>query len=480
MIKKLTQFSGSVLLMWGLAACQSTQIDLSSTITLPEQFTHAQGNANIAQWWQNWHDPVLNQLVEQSLQNSPDIHIALSKLNEARAQAHLARADLGVKVGLNSSIGHTRGSVDNPIDGTTRHALAHLPQTGDLTHDVFDVNSGSLLGGVSASWEPDVFGAKRSDADAARAVALGAQAQLAGAHLLTASRVAEHYFQARAIEAQRVTIQQSIVELEKLRRYTQGRFRAGHVTQYEVNEVQATLSAVQTKQATLQAQYQANVRAIAVLLGVVPQDFRLPESTVDVLAHPAAMPAGGLPSDLLSRRPDLRARAAAVQAYAAKLASAKADLYPRFTIHFLGQGLRLGVTGDDALSAWGGLVGAGISVPLWTNGRIQANIQVADARLQTALLEYDRALLQALADVDNAYQGAQEIEQQNRLLQQTHTKYIQRANDAQKLFHYGDKTLDAVIRARLAQHEAAELLIRGQLARNQQLLNIYKALGGGW
>lgn len=479
-MNKLTRFSSSMMLAIALAACQSTQIDTSSQITLPKQFPYAQGSAQIANWWNNWHDSVLNELIEQGLQTSPDILIALSKLNEASAQARLAKADLGTKVQLNGRAGYTRGNVDNPIDSRLRHVLSHMPHTGALSSDSIDLNGGTLLSGVGVSWEPDIFGAKRSDADAAKAVALAESERLAGARLLIASRLAEYYFQARAIQAQQRIVSQSISELKKLLRYTQERFRAGHVTQYEVEQVKSELTAMQARQTILPAQYQANVRAIAVLVGKVPQDFRLPESATDVLAHSAAAPAGLLPSELLWRRPDLRAKAAVVQAYAAKLASAKADLYPRFSIQFLGQGLRMGLTGEDALNGWGGLITAGISVPLFTNGRIEANIQAADARLQTALLEYDRALLQALAEVDNAYQTTQQMAQQNQLKQQNYMQHVRRANNAQKLFRYGNKTLDTVIQARLSQYEIAADLVLGQLAYNLQMLNIYKALGGGW
>lgn len=463
------KFSGSLLAILTLAACQSTQINTASQIVLPEQFTHiSHSQASLAQWWQNWHDPVLNQLIEQSLHGNHDIHIAQSRLNEAQAQARLAKADLGANVALNANTAYARGKLDNPLNA--------LPQTDNT----LNVKGGNVSGGLMASWEPDFFGAKRSDADAAQAATLGAAEQLNGARLLTTATLAEHYFQARALQAQQNHAQATLQALRDMVRYTQGRFQAGHATQYDVHEAQAALSAMQAKVSTLPLQYDVHVRAIAVLLGEVPQNFRLPESIVDVLEKPADLPAGVLPSELLLRRPDLRGKAAAVQAHAAKLASAKADLYPRFGIHFLGQGLRIGLTGENALNAWGGLIGAEIKVPLFTNGRIQANIAAADARLQTALLEYDRTLLQALSDVDNAYQAAKTVEQQKNLLQQAHRQYGKMARDAEKLYRYGNQTLDKAIRAKLGELESAQNLTQAQLAHAQSVLAVYKALGGGW
>ena len=212
----------------------------------------------------------------------------------------------------------------------------------------------------------------------------------------------------------------------------------------------------------------------------MPQHFRLPDSPADILSAQPEAPSGQTPQGLIERRPDLRARAAEVRAYAAKLAGAKADLLPRFTIQFLGQGGRLELEGDRSLHGWNSLFKIGISVPLFTNGRIKANIDAADARLKTALLNYDRTLLTALGEVDSAYQSQTALTRQSKLLQQSLQQAQSRADGAQKLFRYGSLTLDEALRARLDEQEARERLIRSQLARAQATVNLYKALGGGW
>ncbi len=337
-----------------------------------------------------------------------------------------------------------------------------------------------FTGALSASWEADIFGRKRSDADAAKAAALGVQEQYYGAQMLLAADIAEHYFQARAMQAQQRATAQSIAALERLARYVDGRFRAGHVTAYEKGEVQSRLSAMRGKQSTERAQEERHIRAIAVLIGQPPQTFRLADSTADVLAHPPAAPQGETPQSMIERRPDLRARAAQIQARAAQVASAKADLLPRFSINFLGQGGRIELSGDESLKGWSNLFSVGISVPLFTNGRIRANIAAADARLQTALLEYDRALLQALADTDNAYQFQAVLARQNALLQAAQRQTAKQAEDAQKLFRYGNKTLDNALTAQIADAQAQEQLTQSRLARAQALVGLYKALGGGW
>ena len=474
----------SVITVCILAACQSTTVPLDSQIDVPQQFSQAEaarGSAEIGRWWQNWHDPVLSGLIEQGLQQSHDVRIAVSRLNEARATGRMARADLGPQAGLSGSAGVMRGEVDNPLSNDARAVLGQFPQTADLADSSQSIKGNSLMGGVSASWEPDIFGQKRSDADAAAYAALGVQEQLYGAQMLVAGDIAEQYFQARAAQKQLQTAQQGIATMQRMAQYVQGRFKAGQVTRYEVDDVQSKLSALRAKQSTIQAQYDAAVRSIAVLTGQTPQSFSLPASSADVLALQPAAPAGQTPQGMLERRPDIRAHAAQVNAYAAKFASAKADLLPRFTINFMGQGGRIEIGSDSpALKGWGSLLSVGIQMPIFTNGRIKANIAAADARLQTALLQYDQTLLKALGEVDSAYQAQMALARQNGLLKQAHNQAAKQATDAQKLFRYGNKTLDEALRAQLSEQEMADNLTQSQLARAQMTVNLYKALGGGW
>ena len=175
--------------------------------------------------------------------------------------------------------------------------------------------------------------------------------------------------------------------------------------------------------------------------------------------------------------PYLRARAAEINARAAQVASAKADLYPRLTLNFLGQGM-LNIDSHDTQKGLLDLLGASLQVPLFTNGRV--NIQAADARLQTALLQYDQTLLQALADVDNAYQASDALATQPRLLAQARIEAEKQATDAEKLYRYGNKTLAEALTARLNAVQTEEALIQNRLAHAQMLTALYKALGGGW
>ncbi|MDO4228039.1 efflux transporter outer membrane subunit [Neisseria sp.] len=465
-----------------LAACAGTDVPLNSQIPVPPAFDQAQaaqGSADIAQWWRQWNDPVLSGLIEQGLRQSHDIRIAESRLNEAHAVSRAAEADKGPAVGLNADAARLDARVSNPLSSETRATIGQIPQAAALNSDRYRLKGSSLTGGLTASWEPDIFGKKRSDADAARYAALGAQEQVYGAQMLIAADIADNYFKARAAQARQQTAGRTTATLQRMVRYVEGRFKAGQLTAYEVNQARSQLSAAQARESTLAAEYAAYVRSIAVLVGQTPQGFSLPEGRKDILANQPAAPAGQTPQGLLERRPDLRARAAEVNAHAAKLASAKADLLPRFSIEFLGQG-SISIDGSADLKGWGSLLRAGIQVPLFTNGRIQANIAAADARLQTALLQYDQTLLKALGDVDSAYQTHTALSRQNQLLATAQRQAAKQAADTEKLFKYGHKTLDEALRAQLNEQEMQDNLTQSRLARAQTLTGLYKALGGGW
>ncbi|HHW7569421.1 TPA: efflux transporter outer membrane subunit [Mannheimia haemolytica] len=448
-----------------LTACSTINVDTQSSVEVPLEFDQTQaakGSSEIQQWWKNWHDPQLTALIERGLANSLDIQLAKARLAEAQANSEYTEADKGINVGANGTVGG--GMLDMNTD-------VYNPKRLDVAN---------AQAGISASWEPDFFGKKRSDADAAKAGALGQQEQVYGAQLLVSSSIAENYFKIYAIDQQQAIIGKNVAILNELQRYIQGRFNAGQATAYELSEIAAQITALKAQQSTLQSQADALQRNIAVLIGVVPQGFKIARQG-NPLAKIPDSPSGQMPSTVIERRPDIRANARRVEAMAAKLASAKADLYPRFDIQFLGQGGYVKINNDlSPISALSNLVSVGVKLPIFTNGRIQANIDAADARLQAAMIEYDNSLLTALGEVDSAYQHQSGLVKQSGLLQTALKQAQKQANDAQKLFQFGEKTLDVAIRARTSVLNYQQQLVQSQLSQALNLINLYKALGGGW
>ena len=126
------------------------------------------------------------------------------------------------------------------------------------------------------------------------------------------------------------------------------------------------------------------------------------------------------------------------------------------------------------------LVSVGVQLPICTAGRIQANIDSKDAKLRAALLEYDHSVLSALADVDSAYHAQYLLRQQADQLQEANNRSRRQVTAATKLFEHGEATLDRVLESRLQLNELQTQLLELNLAKSQAMLDLYKALGGGW
>ncbi|MGC6407226.1 TolC family protein [Bisgaard Taxon 45] len=455
----MTFFLSSLLL-----GCQHTTVELQSKIKLPENYQHvglAKGPSIVQNWWESWQDPQLRRLIQQGLAQNHSLAIAKSKIQEAQAIAKIAQS-------------------------TRFPTIAALANTGKSHLDIeqLDITPSAVLGGIRVAWEPDIFGQKSSEADAAQAAVLGAQQQFYGAQMLVASEIAHYYLQALHSKKQQMLLQRTQTALKTLQHYIEERFNAGQVSAYERNEIRIKRQSLAAKQAILAAQFTAAENAIAVLIGDTPQQVKLDVGDMqkrDILTHLPSPPSGIQPSDLLNQRPDIQAQSANVKAQAAKLASAKADLLPRFTLNFLWQTGQIKLDADlPTLQAWQHFISAGIQLPIFTAGRIQANIQAADQRLQQALLHYDRTLLQALAEVETHYQQQFSLTQQARLLKQASMTQQRQVRDTQKLFQYGDYTFDRVLQARLDALDLEEKRLENQLACAMNLVLLYKAIGLGW
>ncbi len=235
----------------------------------------------------------------------------------------------------------------------------------------------------------------------------------------------------------------------------------------------------------MDAQFAAYQRSLAVLTGQIPQGFRLPKKQLqqaNLLSQLPKPPNGEQPKNLLNKRPDLMAAAAKVQSKAAALASAKADFLPRFNLRFLWQTGRLELSSQllPDLNGWSSLASFGIHLPVFTAGKIQANVDAKDAALKTALLEYEQAILQALAEVDNRYQLQYALSRQTDALANTVRQSQRRQTSAQKLFTYGDKTLDSVLEVKLKTLQYQQKLLQSRLANALNLIALYKSIGSGW
>lgn len=445
---------------------------------------------DLGRWWRLWGDARMNALIERALAASPDIRAAQANLQAARALADVAESALYPTAVAAAAAGAGTADWRNASAWRTLAPpySAALPSSADAR---------GLAAGVGAVWEADVFGARRADASAARAAAAIAQERLHGAHMLVAAEVASNWREALAL-AQRLSIlDAATATAAQLHGYAQARLAAGQARAADVAAAQARLAGLQAARPALQALLLTRRQRLAALCGQPPgqPDAALAALLPDVPDAPAAAseaaappepsappapPSGQLPSSVLARRPDVRARQQAVQARAAQLKSLKAELLPSFGIVFLGNEGRLDFSGLPRASGAGGLIGLRVSLPLFTAGRLQAQARAGDARLHAAVAEYDRAVLDALQEVEAAYAARAALDARVESLRAARQNAARRASGLQALYQAGERQRDAPLQARLELAEADDALAQARMQQASASIRLYQALGGGW
>ena len=445
---------------------------------------------DLGRWWRLWGDARMNALIERALAASPDIRAAQANLQAARALADVAESALYPTAVAAAAAG--AGTADWRNASAWRALAppysAALPSSADAR---------GLAAGVGAVWEADVFGARRADASAAQAAAAIAQERLHGAHMLVAAEVASNWREALAL-AQRLSIlDAATAAAAQLHGYAQARLAAGQARAADVAAAQARLAGLQAARPALQALLLTRRQRLAALCGQPPgqPDAALAALLPDVPDAPAAAfeaaappepsappapPSGQLPSSVLARRPDVRARQQAVQARAAQLKSLKAELLPSVGIVFLGNEGRLDFSGLPRASGAGGLIGLRVSLPLFTAGRLQAQARAGDARLHAAVAEYDRAVLDALQEVEAAYAARAALDARVESLRAARQSAARRASGLQALYQAGERQRDAPLQARLELAEADDALAQARMQQASASIRLYQALGGGW
>ncbi|QID17906.1 efflux transporter outer membrane subunit [Nitrogeniibacter mangrovi] len=407
------------------------------------------------QWWKVFDDPVLDALEARAIERNNEIRIATARLAQARALVRATEADRAPQLGVDASVVRQGGT------------LARASGTDGTLGRV----------GATLAYEVDLFGRL---AEASRAASLDADAQAAllqDARLLIQSNVAQSYLALRAVDAERALVRQSVDAYRDTLALTQRRYDAGDVGELEVARVQTELAANESQALALDRQRTALEHALAVLMGDATANFSLIEE--DWRSDLPVIPAG-VPSTVLTRRPDVAAAQRAMLAAQARVGVAKAAWFPSFSLTANG-----GYASPDledvfkwSARSWG--IGALLSLPIFDGGRRDAAIENAAAQLDIALGTYRERVLVAFKDVDDQLAALRLLAAQA----EAQARAVAAAKRATTLsdYRYRDglvsqlDVLDAR-RSELANRRAA---LQVRAARFQATVALIRAIGGGW
>jgi efflux transporter, outer membrane factor (OMF) lipoprotein, NodT family len=451
-----------------LAACSGFKsVDKApqqAQLNLPEQFNLVAGvhsQQPVAAWWAQLQDETLKQLVGDALARNHDIRIAQASLAEARA---LLR---------NSQLNHlptVQAKVAGQREKTSEDLLAPNAETISETFQA----------GFDASWEADLFGRVRNQVRLSKAQLAAREADLRAAHVSVAAEVAATYINLRGQQyLLQVAEDSARIQGESLA-LTQRFAEVGRGDELDSARAEAQLELTRAAIPSLQAHIDLSINRLAVLSGEAPETLQARLATPQPLPSLPTTLAVGDPVSLLQRRPDIQAAEQALKGAVAEYNVRVADLYPRISLdgslgYLSTDWSRLGEEPTETF-----VFAPTIRWAAFDLGRVQAQINAADARAQARLAQFEQSVQRALEETDNALQNFSREEERRATLQQAARASSQAARFARQKFEIGSGDFYSVLDA-----ERSQLDINAQLAQSetQLLLNliaIYKALGGGW
>jgi NodT family efflux transporter outer membrane factor (OMF) lipoprotein len=427
--------------------------------------------AELPQWWWILHDRELNSLVSRARKSNLNLAVALDRLQEART---------GVTIAVNQGlpvVGATGGGGVGTGSDETKGRVSQALRSAENAQDLKSINE---AGGLDANWELDLLGKIRREIEAQTADATALKDAHDWALVTVSADVTRLYLDMRAQQRQLAVLGQNIDAARGNVDLTQGRLNRGLTNAIDVSLAKRQLATLQADLAPLAAQIDASRHAIAVLLGLFPEDLS------KELARPGAMPAlptrmpVGQPIDLLQRRPDIREAERRLAAANARIGVATADLFP--TVVLSGAvGAQSGIRSSSAVPiTWIGSFGPSVYLPLLDFGALDAQIEIADLQTHEALVAYKQAILVAVRQVDDASTAYRAQLERLKSLDRALIAAREATQIATQRYDRGLTDFLNVLDAQRQQFdlEASHVATR-QLAADD-LVAFYKALGGGW
>lgn len=458
---RLTFLAASLL----LAACSSPAPRLDSGVQPPSAWLSADTPGALQsnrQWWTQFGSPELERLVEQARLGSYDLAAAVARVRQAEASATIAGAPLlpELKAGLNANR-------QKLIHGKGYSQLDVSPENRSL--DYYDAE-------LSASYEVDFWGGKRAARDSAVFGVQASEFDRATVELTLLSGVANSYTQALALREQARIAELNLKNAQNVLQLVQTRFDAGSATALELAQQKSLVAEQQRRLPLVQQQAREALISLAALLGQPVQALPLPEQSFAQLHWPDI--ASGVPSDLLSRRPDIASAEAKLAAAQADVTVARAAMLPKITLTAsLGSGADLAA---DLLRTTFYNLSSGLTAPIFNNGRLSAERDKAKARQDELLETYRGAIINGFADVEKALSSIRGLDEQ-RQWQSEELNQAQTAFDiAQSRYQAGAEDLLTVLQTQRTLYAAQDLNVQLRLSRLQASIALYKALGGGW
>jgi NodT family efflux transporter outer membrane factor (OMF) lipoprotein len=434
-------------------------------------------------WWAAFGDPTLTGLVNRALAGNLEVEAAAARIRQAREQERIVGAARLPSLNASAQAGYTRLSENAFPPGLT--ALGGLPAgAGGPASPLIGLPGSDFATyqlGFDASWELDLFGARRRASEAATARTEAAVWSGRDAQVMVAAETANTYLQHQALQRRLAVADESLAAQRDLLDFLKAQAGAGLVTSLDVRRQERDLAELEAQRQGLAAERDARLHALSVLLGEPPRALaeRLSGPATQPPRPPPQVPAG-LPSDLLLRRPDLRAAERRLAAATADTGEAVADLYPRISLTGAAQLVSTELASLLASESGQANAAGRIALPLFDGGRRRATVRLRQAQADEALIAYRSQVLGALKGVEDALTRLDADRRRLDRLRASEAAARDAADTTLVRYRNGLVAFTDVLEARRAWLGAQDAVAQAEAAAAQDVVALYKALGGGW
>ncbi|HYD14653.1 MAG TPA: efflux transporter outer membrane subunit [Allosphingosinicella sp.] len=392
--------------------------------------------------------PALDALIDQASRQNTDLAVAVARIRQSRALLRIARGAMLPAISASAGISATR-----------------TDQTRFDFRDAF--------GGLDISFELDLFGGRRAEADAARGRFRATEFDREAVLLAVQADVARAFVQQATLAARLALIDRNIAQQRELERIIRARVDAGEGTRVDLGLQTIQVRQLQSERSRLEEALERTRTSLAVLVGEEAPRFRQSPAALEALVVPAVRLVQ--PTELVARRPDVRAAEARIQAAGGDVRAARAAFYPRLTLSSRGLS-EAAVLGGPLSTLYS--TGAGLLAPIFDRGRLRGNLEFAAGQQAESVALYRQALLNCLADVENAISAVNRSGERAAITGEIVAQARETARLARLQYLEGDADLQRLFDAeqRLIENEDARLLTLQE--RLEAAIDLYKALGG--
>jgi outer membrane protein, multidrug efflux system len=402
-------------------------------------------------WWDLFKDPALQDLIHEALKNNYDLQLAVARVEEERALVGVSRSQYYPQVGYDANIS---GQQSLTLPNHTYYGYS-----------------------ISTIWEIDLFGRIRKLNEAQRSVYFSSEEARRDVRLLIMSEVAQGYFQLRALDAQLEISHRTVKSFQDTLEIFQHRFEGGYASGLETSRAQAALSNVAATIPDLERQIVAQENALDLLLGRNPGPIARGAALADQY-DPPDVPAG-LPASLLERRPDLREAEQNLIAANANVGVAKANFFPTISLSGLIGGLSPQLSElTGAGKAWS--LAGDFAGPIFTGGRLKNQYNASLAQRDQAKISFEKAVTQAFGEVSTSLSAHQQLAKAYREQVVSVDAYRESVRLSIIRYDSGLANYLEIIDAQIQMYPAESATVTYDLGRKLALVDLYRALGGGW